>query len=112
MNFSLSEVCVALALFMMVVYWWRSREQHSVALKSAKKYCQERGIQLLDETLVFKKFIMARAGNNRKYLSRIYVFDFCRDGMDRHEGEIILHGYSVIRVMLDEDQLEITEYRH
>jgi hypothetical protein len=110
MNFSLGDLIWALLLMMASIYWWRSLGQHGIALDSARKYCRERDIQLLDETLVFSKFAMTRAANNRRYFTRIYTFDFCRDGMDRHKGEIILRGYQVVRVMLEGDALEITEY--
>jgi hypothetical protein len=107
---SLYEVCAFFLLVLAVVYWWRSRDMNTIALREARKYCNEREIQLLDESLMFEKFSFSRAGNNRKYLCRIYSFDFCRDGMDRNKGEIILRGNAVIRVVLEADELEITEY--
>jgi hypothetical protein len=110
MNFSLGDLIWVLLLIMVGIYWWRSRGHHGIALASAKKYCFERDIQLLDETLVFSKFAITRAANRKRYFTRIYTFDFCRDGMDRHKGEIIMHGYLVLRVMLEGDALEITEY--
>lgn len=110
MNITLTDISIFLALLLAGVYWWRSRGQHTVALASARRYCKERGIQLLDETLVFRKFAMTRAANNRRYFSRVYGFDFCIDGTDRHRGEIVLHRYAVIRVMLEGETLEITEY--
>ena len=108
--YSLVDVCIFLVFVLLVLYWWRSRELHAQALKCARKYCKERDIQLLDETLMFDKFARSKAGNGRKYLSRIYIFDFCRDGTDRHRGEIILRGNAVLRVMLEGDALEITQY--
>lgn len=108
--FSIYELCAFLLLVLVIIYWWRSREQHAVALTSARKYCQERDIQLLDDTLVFRKYSFAEAGNKKKYFSRIYTFDFCMDGTDRHKGEIVLRGFSVIRVLLETEQLEITQY--
>ncbi|MDG2177074.1 MAG: DUF3301 domain-containing protein [Gammaproteobacteria bacterium] len=107
---SLYEVCAFFLLVLAVVYWWRGRELNSTALSEARRYCKQRDIQLLDQTLVFERFAFSRAGNNKKYFSRIYSFDFCRDGMDRNKGEIILRGNTVIRVVLEEDELEITEY--
>ena len=83
---------------------------NTIALREARKYCNEREIQLLDESLMFEKFSFSRAGNNKKYFNRIYSFDFCRDGMDRNKGEIILRGNAVLRVVLETDELEITEY--
>ena len=107
---SLFDLILIFLLMGVIYYWWRSGEQHAVALSSARKYCQQRDIQLLDDTLAFNKYTFTKAANKRKYLSRIYVFDFCQDGQDRHNGEIVLSGYSVIRVMLETEQLEITQY--
>ena len=107
---SLYELCGFFLLVLAVVYWWRVRELNSIALSEARRYCKQREIQLLDETLVFEKFAFSRTSNNKKYFSRIYSFDFCRDGMNRNQGEIILRGNAVIRVVLEEDELEITEY--
>jgi len=108
--YSLTDIILVLLFALVLVYWWRSGGLHTRALTFARKYCRERGIQLLDETLVFSRFAFSKAENNRRYFSRIYSFDFCRDGMDRHKGEIILRGNSVMRVMLEGDTLEITEY--
>lgn len=108
--YSLYELCGLFLLILVVVYWWRSRESHSTALFSARKYCQERNIQLLDDTLIFRKFTFTKAGNNKNYFCRVYSFDFCQDGTDRHQGEIILRGNSVLRVVLGAGELEITEY--
>ena len=110
MYISLLDVCGILLLVLVVTYWWKSRDQHAFALVSARKYCQEREIQLLDDTLSFRKFAMTKAGNNRRYFSRIYTFDFCRDGEDRHQGEIVLAGRRVLQVTLATEQLEITQY--
>jgi len=108
--FSLFDLMLIFLLFGALYYWWRCSEQHAIALSSARKYCHERDIQLLDDTLAFNKYTLTRASNNRKYLARTYVFDFCQNGQDRHKGEIVLSGYSVIRVMLETEQLEITQY--
>lgn len=108
--YSLFDLCLFLLLPAGIYYWWRGQELHSVALRAARKYCREREIQLLDETLVFQKFAMTRASNNRRYFSRIYQFDYCPDGEERFEGEIILRGNRVLRIMLKGEQLEITEY--
>lgn len=109
MNFSIYELISLLALILVLVYWWRSREQHRIALANARRYCEKRGIQLLDDTLVFRKYSLSKT-RGRRYFSRIYSFDFCLDGEDRHKGEIVLAGLNVLRVMLETDQLEITEY--
>ena len=108
--YSIYDLCIFFLLVLLVMYWWRTREQHTSALNFARKYCKEREIQLLDETLVFQKIALSKNSSGQKVFSRIYSFDFCRDGQDRNKGEIVLCGYSVIRVMLETEQLEITQF--
>ena len=69
---SLYELCGFFLLVLAVVYWWRGRELNSIALSEAKRYCKQRDIQLLDQTLAFERFAFSRASNNKKYFSRIY----------------------------------------
>ena len=107
---SLTDLVLFFLLVLAVVYWWRGRETHTHALANARHYCQQRNIQLLDETLVFQKFTFATAANGRRYFCRVYNFDFCPDVTDRYKGEIILRGNRVMRVVLESEDLEITEY--
>ena len=108
--YSLTDILLFCGLALAFTYWWRSRELHALALASARHYCKERGIQLLDETLFFDKFTLHRAANKKRYLGRVYSFDFCLDGTDRHKGQIILRGTAVLSVVLETEQLEITQY--
>ena len=40
----------------------------------------------------------------------MYDFDYSPDGRDRRSGEIVLRGNSILRVILQSDVLEITQY--
>jgi len=93
-----------------VMYWWRISEQKSFAIRNAKAYCQERNVQLLDQTLVFKGLHLEKTGNKRCRLCRAYEFDFSSNGEDRFKGEIILSGFNFLRVILEMEKLEVTEY--
>jgi len=108
--YSLADICIFFLIILVIVYWWRTRDLHAIALRAARKYCSERDIQLLDETLMFGRFSLSSSSNGKRFFSRHYVFDFCRDGTDRHKGEIILRGQSVVSVLLEGDALEITQY--
>ena len=108
--YSIYEVIVFFLLVLGVVYWWKGRENHTLALQSARRYCQQRNIQLLDDTLVFQSFMFATLANSKKYFCRRYVFDFCASGTDRHKGELLMRGNVAVRVVLDGDELEITEF--
>lgn len=108
--YDIYDIALALPVLLLLAYWWVSSGQKSVAVAAARSYCRERNLQLLDETLVFYRFRFERDNRNQRRLCRIYQFDYCLTGQDRHSGEIILSGYSVVRVILHSETLEITEY--
>ncbi len=108
--YDIYDLALALPLLLLLMYWWGTSDQKRVAVAAARSYCKERELQLLDETLVFYRFRFERDSRNRRRLCRIYQFDYCLTGADRHSGEIILSGYSVLRVILHSGALEITEY--
>jgi hypothetical protein len=105
------DIALLIPVGLLLLYWWRASGQKDVAVAAARAYCKDRQLQLLDETLVFTRFRMERDARDRKHLCRQYTFDYCRDGTDRHSGEIVLRGHRVLRVILHGGALEITEYR-
>lgn len=107
--YSLWDVILFFLFILLVAYWWRSSEQKTFAINQAKHYCQDRQLQLLDQTLQFKKLQFHRFKHQLK-LCRVYEFDFSTNGQDRHQGEILLSGFNFVRVILALDELEITEY--
>jgi hypothetical protein len=129
--YDIYDILPFVALFLVACYWWRASEQKRIAVTGARAYCQERGLQLLDETLVFKYHRIEKESlpplppattlppqsgapirlRPHKHLCRVYEFDYSRDGQDRHTGEIILSGYRILRVILHSQVLEITNYQ-
>jgi hypothetical protein len=108
--YDIYDVMMLIPLMLLLSYWWRSSEQKGVAVTAARAYCKDRSLQLLDETLLFKRFRLERDRHQRRRLCRLYEFDYSVQGQDRASGEIILSGMQVLRVILHSDVLEITEY--
>lgn len=108
--YDIYDVIWLIPLTLLLVYWWRSSEQKGVAVAAARTYCKNRNLQLLDETLLFKRFRFEHDQHRRRQLCRLYEFDYSVQGQDRASGEIILSGMRVLRVILHSDVLEITEY--
>jgi len=108
--YNIDDLALTLLLILLLMYWWGSGGQKRVAVKIARSYCAERGLQLLDDTLAFRRFRIERNSRKQRRLCRIYQFEYCLTGADRHSGEIVLCGYSVLRVILHGEALEITEY--
>jgi hypothetical protein len=108
--YDIYDLILLFPFLLLLLYWWRSSGQKSVAVAAARAYCKDRNLQLLDETLLFKRYRIERDNRNHRRLCRLYEFDYSLAGADRHSGEIILSGFTVLRVILHSGVLEITEY--
>ncbi|MDC1435955.1 DUF3301 domain-containing protein [Gammaproteobacteria bacterium] len=109
--YDIYDVIVLFIFILLVMYWWRISEQKTFAIRNAREYCKGRNVQLLDQTLVFQGLRLEKMHNKRrKFLCRVYEFEFSSNGEDRYKGEIILSGFNFLRVILEMDELEITEY--
>lgn len=110
--YDIYDLALLLPTLMLLMYWWRTTEQKSVAVAAARTYCKDRNLQLLDETLVFRHFRLERDSRNKRRVCRTYEFDYSQAGEDRHTGEIILSGFIILRIILHGDVLEITDFQH
>lgn len=108
--YDIYDIALLIPVILAAIYWWHTSEQSRVALAAARDYCTQRKLQLLDDSLIFKKFRLERDLKRRRTLCRVYEFDYCPDGKDRLSGEIVLNGVKVMRVILHSDVLEITQY--
>jgi hypothetical protein len=108
--YDIYDVIIFFIFVLLVMYWWRISEQKTFAIRNAKEYCLERNVQLLDQTLVFQGLRLEKANGKRRKLCRIYEFEFSSNRENRYKGEIILSGFNFLRVILEMDELEITEY--
>lgn len=108
--YDIYDVIIFFIFILLVMHWWRISEQKTFAIRNAKEYCKSRDVQLLDQTLVFQGLRLEKAINKRRKICRVYQFEFSSNGEDRYKGEIILNGFNFLRVILEMDEIEITEY--
>lgn len=108
--YTLTDIALLIPFILGAIYWWKSSQQKAIAVNAARSYCREHGFQFLDDSLVFKNFRLERNLHQKRFLCRIYVFDYCPDGSSRKSGEIVLSGYHVLRVIVQSEVLEITQY--
>ena len=108
--YTVFDILLLVPFLLAAIYWWKTSEQKAIAVRGARQYCKERGLQMLDDSLVFKKFRLERNLHQQRYLCRVYEFDYSPEGRDRRTGEIVLHGYRILRVILQSDVIEITQY--
>ncbi|MEI7950884.1 MAG: DUF3301 domain-containing protein [Gammaproteobacteria bacterium] len=108
--YSIYDIMLLIPFVLAAMYWWHTSQQKSVAVAAIRSYCRERNLQLLDESPVFVKFRFERNLHQQRCLCRVYEFDYCPDGNERKTGEIVLTGFRVLRIILQSDVLDITQY--
>lgn len=105
------ELALLFPILLIAAYWWRSSGQHSIAMTGARAYCKERGLQLLDESLVFRNYRIERPIGRSRRLCRVYEFDYSPGGLGRESGQLILTGQTILRIILHREVLEITDFQ-
>lgn len=108
----LSDVILAFLALAGFAWWWRIGAQKSRALDITARQCARLELQLLDQTLAFRRHRLLTDARGRKRLCRVYEFDFCSDGEDRRSGEIAMAGLTLLplRMVLETDTLEVIEF--
>jgi len=91
----MSKVIGILAIVLIGIYWAHTQKLKSRALTAARKRCDVAGVQLLDHSVVFHRFALARDSNNRLRLQREYLFEFTSTGEARYQGKVTLLGQQV-----------------
>lgn len=88
----------ALAVWLFLTH--RAACEHAEPL--AKRYCQQRDVQLLDDTVQFQTLKWVRSG----YWLRVYrcfSFEYTSDISERGTGWLIMHQHHAQSMGLDED---------
>lgn len=83
-------VVAAGALLAAYKYWQVSMDAREAANRIARDACSRAVVQLLDGTVAFAGFRMAKNGPGKRRLQRTYTFDYTNDGFERHQGFIVL----------------------
>jgi hypothetical protein len=73
-------------------FWQISLDARETANRIAKDTCSQAVVQLLDETVAFAGWRMARDARGRRRLLRTYTFDYTADGVERAQGFVVLAG--------------------
>lgn len=81
-------------------FWVDSMRAREVALEAGRRACAAEGVQFLDWTVAVLKIRIARSGDGRLRLRRIYEFEFSDTGNNRLRGSVTLLGTQLIALYL------------
>jgi hypothetical protein len=85
-----------LVLASIVIAWRAGRDASEAAVKAAKSACLQEGVQFLDFTVAFKRFLF-----HKGVLRRMYTFDYSPNGNERFRGQVLMRGRRVETVAFD-----------
>lgn len=94
---------------MFLIWFWHSTMRaREMAIRQAKRICQDSNVQLLDETVSMHKIRLARTESGAVGLKREYRFDYTLDGDERLRGRIMILGAVVKLVRLDDRKIDLS----
>ena len=89
---SLEAIFILTLLAAVTSFWWQSDKVRGFAYQHALGYCRERGLQLLDQSLVLVGVKPVRGESGGLHLRRRYRFEFATTGETRYKGWVELFG--------------------
>lgn len=72
----LLSLILLIALGVFAVSWLRFARVKELAVKQAKKYCNDQGVDLLDDTVTLSGVKLKRDADGRSCLQRSYLMNF------------------------------------
>ena len=82
-------------------FWWNTLGIKPIALRAAQRHCDEMGIQLLDESIVIRRFKFKRDRMGGMRVWRSFSFEFSTTGDARYRGRVDVLGKRVVNVQLE-----------
>lgn len=82
-------------------FWYDTMQAREQAIVLGKRYCQNDGLQLLDETVSLSSLKIRRNSDGQIAFRRVYDFEFSDNGDNRRLGSITLLGRFAESVQLE-----------
>lgn len=90
-----------LLLAAIVWFWWENRGVAELAYQIARQTCENADVQLLNDTVGWKKIRLKRNNKGRMQIQRTYFFEFSSDIERRYRGEIEMLGKRLNRIEME-----------
>ena len=89
------EAAALLAIVLALLFWVDSLRARERALAAGRAACARYGVQLLDETVAASALRLARDGEGRLRIRRVFAFEFSDTGNNRRHGSVVILGAEV-----------------
>lgn len=81
--------------------WFDSLKAREACMRESRAACAAEGLLLLDDTVAISAVRLARDGEGRLRLQRVYAFEYSDTGNNRRKGAVTLIGDRVITLYLE-----------
>jgi hypothetical protein len=88
-------------------FLWDSLTAREAANVELRETCRAQGLLFLDDTVALDRLRLARDGDGRMKLRRVYRFEYSDTGHDRRRGHVTLLGSTIERVDLGRPDLRV-----
>jgi len=88
------------ALATLAALWHRSLEVREAAFLAARDTCQQAGLQLLDDTIAFKRLRWSLDGGLALLI--VYGFEYSDDMVNRRHGVVLMRGRRAQAAVLEQ----------
>ena len=95
------EAAAILLLVLALLFWVDSLRARERALAAGRAACLRYGVQLLDETVAAHALRLARDGEGRLRIRRVFAFEFSDTGNNRRHGSVVILGAEVQDLQLE-----------
>jgi hypothetical protein len=85
------EILLAIVSLSAVVWYWQdSLRSREFALNKCRGLCEDRGVQLLDQSVHVARLRLGKTARHNIFIRRFYAFEFSIGGVDRHNGVAVV----------------------
>ena len=91
----MTEWLFIISLFAVAWFWFENLRAREIAVKAAKRFCTEQGLQFLDDTVASISIKPERDQHGRLVLARTYHFEFSDSGDNRLSGTVTMLGKQI-----------------
>lgn len=95
----MDNLLAILFLLLLGWFWLDSLRAKELATGICRAACEQRGVQLLDQTVALQRLRARRTAEGLR-LRRVYRFDFSEGGAGRRIGHLVLLGLDLEEISL------------
>jgi hypothetical protein len=97
----LSDLTLLAFVVLGALYWWHDQGMRQRVLEACSRYCADREVQLLDQSVSLRRLWFRRDEWGRLRFWRLYEFEFASPENDRHRGRAVTLGDRVLDITLE-----------